>query len=166
MTKFWTIGCEWKWHLQRPIYALRRHFSFPLASVWNRRQRLEQLPWPMTCKCTRRMAKQQSPVTYQPATASPDLLIREKHISIFLSLCIWCACCYSCPIFILTNTSSFSCSKHKALTPNVINPMKPGHYSTGNGLIPTCLCLLVLKISEWCLSFNALSHCTRSSSLE
>lgn len=69
--------------------------------------------------------------------------------------------CHSCLILSLPNISSFSCSNHKALTPNVINPMKPGQYSTGKGLIPTCLCLFVLKISKQYLSFNALIHCTR-----
>lgn len=56
------------------------------------------------------------------------------------------------------NVSSFSCFKHKALTPNVINPRKPGQYLTGKDFIPTRLCSFVLKISEQGLSFNALSH--------
>lgn len=82
-----------------------------------------------------------------------------------MSLCFWCSCCYSCLTFSLTNISSFSCSKHKALMPNVINSMKPGQYLTGKDLIPTCLCLFVLKISEQYLSSSALSHRTKDSNL-
>lgn len=143
--------------------CLSKTFLLPLASVWNWWQKLEQPPWIMNCTCTLRRAKQQDPATYQPATAYPDLFIREKKVSLFLSLCICCSHCNSCLTFSLTNTSSFSCSKHKALTPNVISPMKAGQYPTGEDLILACLCLLVHKISKKYLSFEALSHCTRGS---
>lgn len=107
------------------------------------------------------MAEQPTQATHQRAHRCLPRLVYERNMLLScLSLWVRGLLCKSCLTFSLMNVSSFSCFKHKALTPNVINPRKPGQYLTGKDFIPTRLCSFVLKISEQGLSFNALSHCT------
>lgn len=156
--QLWPIGCEWKWYLQRPNSA--NSLAHLLLYRINVRDESNH-PGGWNGRYTLRMAEQQTQATHQRAHHCLPRLVYERNMLLScLSLWVRGLLCKSCLTFSPMNVSSFSCFKHKALTPNVINPRKPGQCLTGKDFIPTRLCSFVLKISEQGLSFNALSHCT------